>query len=196
MRVLVIYCHPDKASFAGAVHQAVTEGLAASGHAVTDLDLYGDGFSPIFTLQDRSKYFDTAAYFKSVEPYASQLAHAEGLVVIYPAWWYGMPAMLKGYFDRVWAPGVAYDVKPGGKIDTSRLAHLRRIAVVTTYGGPWWFVRLVMGDPARKLFNRGIRNLCAHGCTLDWHAHYNMDRAPRKQLQRFLAHVKRRMVRW
>src|SRR5580704_17747791 len=145
MRVLVIYCHPDKASFAGALHRAVIEGLAASGHDISDLDLYDNGFNPIYTLQDRSKYSDTEAYYRSLEPCATQLSEAEGLVVVYPSWWYGMPAMLKGYFDRVWAPGIAYDVRPDGTLDTSRLAHLRRIAVVTTYGSPWWLVRVYLG---------------------------------------------------
>jgi NAD(P)H dehydrogenase (quinone) len=196
MRVLVIYCHPDKTSFASALHDAVIDSLSASGHVVTDVDLYGEDFQPVFTALDRARYFHAAEYFEALGKYASQLASAEGLVVVYPTWWYGMPAMLKGYFDRVWAPGVAYDVKPDGKIDTSRLAKLRRIAVVTTYGGPWWFIRGYMGDPARKLFTRGIRHLCGRGCVVDWHAHYGVDRASHARLARFVTRVKRRMARW
>jgi putative NADPH-quinone reductase len=196
MRVLVIYCHPDKASFAAALHQAVIDGLTASGHVVTDLDLYGSGFDPIFAMPDRAIYFDREAYFKSHEPYARQLADAEGLVLVYPSWWYGMPAMLKGYFDRVWAPGIAYDVGPGGKIDTSRLSRLRRIAVVTTFGSPWWLVRVYMGDPTRRLISRGVRKLCGRGCSLEWLVHYNMDHSPRQQLENFRARVQRRMAHW
>jgi putative NADPH-quinone reductase len=196
MRVLVIYCHPDPASFASALHQAVKEGLAAAGHLVTDLDLYAEGFDPIFKLRDRAIYGDAAAYFHVVEKYARQLAEAERLVLVYPAWWYGMPAMLKGYFDRVWAPGVAYDVGPDGAVVTSRLANIRRIAVVTTYGSPWWFVRGFMGDPTRKVLSRGARHLCGRHCAIDWHVLYDLNNPEPKRLGRFLERVKRRMARW
>lgn len=196
MRVLVIYCHPDETSFASSLHAAVIESLMASGHTVTDLDLYGEGFNPIMTLEERIEYSDSPRYVKSVEKYANQLASAEAIVAVYPTWWYGLPAMLKGYFDRVWAPGIAYDLTPEGSVETNRLAHIGRIAVVTTYGAPWWLIRFYMGDPERKLWSRGIRHLCARGCKLDWHAQYSMDRAKPAQLDKFLARVKSGMARW
>lgn len=196
MRILVIYCHPDTTSFASSLHAAVIETLTAAGHEVTDLDLYGEGFAPVLSPEEREKYSNNPLYIKSVEKYARQLAACEGIVAIYPTWWYGMPAMLKGYFDRVWAPGVAYDLKPDGSLDTQRLSHVRRIAVVTTYGSPWWLIRLYMGDPERKLWKRGIRHLCGKDCSVEWYAHYNMDHSPPSRLSRFLDLVKRRMARW
>ena len=196
MRVLVIYCHPDATSFASALHAAVIESLAASGHAVTDLDLYGENFNPIMTREQHDEYSDDPRYVESVKKYARQLADAEAIVAVYPTWWYGLPAMLKGYFDRVWAPGIAFDMEEDGNVATNRLAHIRRIAVVTTYGSPWWLIRFYMGDPERKLWGRGVRHLCARGCKLDWHARYNMDHASQPQLDRFLARVKRAMSRW
>jgi NAD(P)H dehydrogenase (quinone) len=195
MRILVVYCHPDKSSFASALHDAVLDSF--SGHAVTDLDLYGEGFNPVFSVADRVSY-GKPEYVAQVERYASQLAEAEGLVLVYPTWWYGMPAMLKGYFDRVWAPGVAYDVRRGGKLDTNRLSQLQRIAVVTTYGSSWWLVRLFMGDPARKVISRGVRHLCGRRCALAWFAHYDMDKDTPKpeRLTRFLAQVRRGLETW
>ena len=172
------------------------ESLSASGHTVMDLDLYGERFNPVLTLKDRIEYDDSTRHIKSVEKYARQLAAAEAIVAVYPTWWYGLPAMLKGYFDRVWAPGIAYDLTAEGSVDTSRLAHIRRIAVVTTYGAPWWLIRFYMGDPEHKLWGRGVRQLCARGCRLDWHAQYNMDKANPAQLERFLGGVKRRMAAW
>jgi len=141
MRVLAIYCHPDASGFASALHGAVIEGLAASGHAVTDLNLYAEKFNPIMTREQHDKYSDDPGYVQTVEKYARQLAEAEAIVAVYPTWWYGLPAMLKGYFDRVWAPGIAYDMTPDGGIDTNRLGHIRRTGVVTTYGAPWWLIR-------------------------------------------------------
>lgn len=196
MRILVIYCHPDEASFASTLHAAIIETLTAAGHMVTDLDLYREGFKPVMTMEERTEYSDNPLYYKSVEKYANQLAAAEAIVAIYPTWWYGMPAMLKGYFDRVWAPGVAFDVSSDGSINTDRLAHIRRLGVVTTYGAPWWLIRLYMGDPERKLWGRGVRKLCAHGCTLDWHVHYKMDNTTPARLDRFLARVQKNFARW
>ena len=125
-----------------------------------------------------------------VKRYDDQLVATEALVLIYPAWWYGMPAMLKGYFDRVWLPGVAFDVTSDGNVSTERLKQLRRIMVVTTYGGPWWMVRFAMGDPARKLIGRAVRALCARNCRVTWCVHYNMNKAVPAQLARFLQRVR------
>jgi NAD(P)H dehydrogenase (quinone) len=196
MRVLAIYCHPDDTSFASAAHRSVLETLSKAGHAVTDLDLYREGFRPVLSLEERIEYSDTERYYQSVEKYAQQLASAEAIVAVYPTWWYGMPAMLKGYFDRVWAPGIAFDVTKEGGVDTSRLSHIRRLGVVTTYGASWWFIRFYMGNPERKFWSRGVRALCGSGCRLDWLVQYDMDRAPHSRLDRFLERLQRTFAGW
>lgn len=190
MRVLVIYCHPVAESFAAAAHATVLEALSAAGHDVTDVDLYAEGFDPVLSRQERLDYQNTTRNVRAVRQYDDQLAAAEAIVLVYPSWWYGMPAMLKGYFDRVWLPGVAFDVTPDGKVVTERLQHIRRIVVVTTYGASWWMVRVMLGDPARKLVSRAIRALCARRCRVDWFVHYDMDRAQPRQLQDFLKRVR------
>jgi putative NADPH-quinone reductase len=190
VRVLVIYCHPVAESFAAAAHSTVLQALADGGHEVTDVDLYAEHFDPVMSRQERLDYLNTARNERLVKRYDDQLAAAEAIVLVYPAWWYGMPAMLKGYFDRVWLPGVAFDVTPDGKVNTERLQHIRRILVVTTYGGSWWMVRVALGDPARKLIGRAVRALCARGCRVTWCVHYDMDRARPAQLHRFLRRIR------
>ena len=190
MQVLVIYCHPVAESFAAAAHGIVLQTLAARGHEVVDVDLYAENFDPVMSRQERLDYQNTERNIRPVRKYDEQLATAEAIVLVYPAWWYGMPAMLKGYFDRVWLPGVAFDVTPDGRVLTERLQRIRRIIVVTTYGGPWWMVRIALGDPARKVVSRAIRALCARGCRVEWYIHYNMDRATPRQLSRFLDRVR------
>ena len=189
MQVLVIYCHPVAESFAAAAHEVVLQSLAAGGHNVTDVDLYAENFDPVMSRQERLDYRNTDRNERLVRRYDEQLAAADAIVLVYPAWWYGMPAMLKGYFDRVWLPGVAFDLTPDGRVLTERLQRIRRIIVVTTYGGPWWMVRIALGDPARKLVSRAIRALCARGCRVNWYVHYNMDRATPRQLRRFLDRI-------
>ena len=191
MRVLVIYCHPVAESFAAAAHATVLAALREGGHDVTDVDLYGEHFDPVMSRQERLDYLKTDRNERLVQRYDDQLVRAEALALVYPAWWYGMPAMLKGYFDRVWLPGVAFDTLPDGTVSTERLKQLRRIIVVTTYGGSWWMVRLGIGDPARKIIGRAVRALCARNCRVTWFVHYNMDRATPRQLQRFLGRVRK-----
>src|SRR5215469_12099253 len=177
MRVLVIYCHPVAESFAASAYAVVLDALSKRGHEVTDLDLYAEQFDPVMRRQERLDYLNTARNERLVKRYDDQLAAAEAIVLVYPAWWYGMPAILKGYFDRVWLPGVAFDVLPDGTVSTARLKNIRRIIVVTTYGGSWWMVRVALGDPARKVIGRAVRALCARTCRVTWLVHYSMDRA-------------------
>src|SRR5690349_4935711 len=110
MRVLRMYCHPVAESFAASAHRTVLAALAEAGHKVTDVDLYAERFDPVMSRQERLDYLNTERNERLVQRYDDQLAAAEALVLVYPSWWYGMPAMLKGYFDRVWLPGVAFDV--------------------------------------------------------------------------------------
>ena len=190
MRVLVIYCHPVAESFGAAAHRTVLEALIEAGHEVTDVDLYAENFDPVMSRQERLDYLNTDRNDRPVKRYDEQLAAADAIVLVYPAWWYGMPAMLKGYFDRVWLPGVAFDVTPDGRVLTERLQRIRRIVVVTTYGGPWWMVRIALGDPARKIVSRAVRALCGRGCRVDWYVQYNMDRATPRRLSRFLDRIR------
>ena len=114
MRVFVVYCHPNDRSFASALHQMVLKALRSSGHEVTDLDLYTEDFRPVMSREERKEYEDPAQYRETVKEYALQLAETDAIVAVYPTWWYGLPAILKGYFDRVRAPGIAFDIGADG----------------------------------------------------------------------------------
>jgi NAD(P)H dehydrogenase (quinone) len=127
--VLVVYCHPNETSFASTLHQTVLKALRSGGHEVTDLDLYADGFRPVMSREERREYEDPAQYRAAIKKYALQLAETEAIVAVYPTWWYGLPAMLKGYFDRVWAPGIAFDMGADGAIQTERLDNIPRARV-------------------------------------------------------------------
>ena len=196
MRVLVIYCHPNEASFANELHQTVLKALRRRGHEVTDLDLYRECFRPVMSREERQEYEDPARYQETVAKYAAQLAASEAIVAVYPTWWYGLPAMLKGYFDRVWAPGIAFDIGADGAFETDKLTNIQKLGVVTTYGSPWWLIRLYMGDPERKLWGRAIRKLCGKSCTLDWLVHYNMDSTPPERLERFRKKAESVLANW
>jgi putative NADPH-quinone reductase len=193
MKVLVVYCHPRADSFCASLRDAVTEGLGAAGHEVELVDLYAEGFAPAMTADERERYHSEGANLDGIEAHVARLRRADALVLVHPTWWYGMPAMLKGWFDRVWVPGVAFRVGPGAI--EPLLTNIRRIAVVTTYGSPRWLLWLI-GHPDRKLLGRGLRRLCAKGCRLEWLFQTRMDHVPPATLVAFRARVRERFSRW
>jgi NAD(P)H dehydrogenase (quinone) len=194
MHVLLIHCHPRPDSFNAALRDAAVAGLAASGHTVEQRDLYAEGFDPVLSTQQRGAYFDEATNALGLEDHVAALRRAEALVLIYPTWWFGMPAMLKGWFDKVWLPGVAFHLG-GPKALLPLLTDIRKIAVVTTYGSPWWLLWWV-GWPDRRVVRRGLRPLCAAGCRIHWLGLTGMDADSLPRRVRFLARVRRRLAAW
>jgi NAD(P)H dehydrogenase (quinone) len=194
MHVLLIHCHPRSDSFAAALRDAAVAGLTASGHLVEQCDLYAEHFDPVLSAQQRGAYFDEDANALGLDDHIAALRRAEALVLVYPTWWFGMPAMLKGWLDRVWLPGVAFHLG-GPKALLPLLTNIKKIAVVTTYGSPWWLLWWV-GWPDRRVVRRGLRPLCAAGCRVQWLGLTGMDADSPPRRQRFLARVRRQLSEW
>jgi NAD(P)H dehydrogenase (quinone) len=192
MRFLVVYAHPVKDSFQSAIHRCVISTLGDVGHDVDDCDLYAEGFQPVMSTNERQVYHDiTANKTDPLTSYTQRLVDADGIVFVFPTWWYGMPAILKGYFDRVWLPGVAFEVVDGRT--RPLLKHIVRYAVVTTYGSPWWLNKLLFGDPNRRVLMRCIRHLVSPYARTMWIAKYGLDNIGYADRKRFLEDVSRRL---
>jgi NAD(P)H dehydrogenase (quinone) len=190
MRFLVVYAHPVQDSFVSALHRCVVTALTEAGHTIDDCDLYAEGFQPVLTREERLAYHNTGANRGHVPKEIERLLSCDGLVLVFPTWWYGMPAMLKGYIDRVWLPGVAFELVNG---QTRPLLHnIVRFAVVTTYGSPWWLNKL-MGNPNRSIFMRGFRHLFARNVRTLWLAQYGMDAVDASTREQFLRKVGERL---
>jgi NAD(P)H dehydrogenase (quinone) len=190
MRFLVVYAHPVKDSFQSAIHRCVISTLRDVGHDADDCDLYAEGFQPVMSSNERQVYHDiTANRTDRLTNYTQRLVDADGIVFVFPTWWYGMPAILKGYFDRVWLPGVAFEVVDGRT--RPLLKHIVRYAVVTTYGSPWWLNKLLFGDPNRRVLMRCIRHLVSPDARTMWIAQYGLDNMGYADRKRFLEDVSR-----
>jgi putative NADPH-quinone reductase len=174
MHVLVVYCHPVPDSFCAALRDTALATLAAAGHETRLVDLYAENFDPVMRCEERRVYNDGAPADPALKPHIDNLRWAEAILFVYPTWWYGLPAMLKGWLDRVWALDVAFAIPKGGGPVKPLLTHVRKIGVVTTCGAPRWWSHLV-GHPGRKTILRGIRALCARRCRTLFMAHYLMD---------------------
>lgn len=190
MRVLVLYAHPDPESFGAALHRAVMRGLKEAGHEVDDCDLYAEGFDPVLSQAERVGYHELASNTGPVAGYVARLRAAEALVLCFPVWNYGYPAILKGFFDRVFLPGVSFRLVDG-KVRPN-LWNIRKLAAVTSYGGTRWRA-LLMGDPPRRLVKRAVRAVCHPAARPLYLAQYDMNRATPENRAKFLGTVRRKM---
>jgi NAD(P)H dehydrogenase (quinone) len=190
LRVLIVFCHPDKNSFAASLYSAAVEALKISHHEVVELDLYKEGFDPTLSQQEWRRYHDTSANFDLVRRYTEDLKSVNAIVLIYPTWWNGMPAILKGYIERVWLPGIAFNINPHGGVTFDNLPNVYRFVVITTYGSAWWINSLLLGNPGKKMVMRGLARQFRPYCKRIWIALYDLDRATPKKRVAFLNKVK------
>ena len=161
---------------------------------VDDCDLYAEGFDPVMTRQDRAEYYDIDRNRRRVAPYVDRLLAAEGLVFSFPVWNMGFPAILKGFVDKVFLPGVSFDIKPDGAY-APRLFNIKRMGVVCTYGGSR-LTSFLAGDPPRRFLTRSMRYNCAPGTRVDYLAHYDMDHTKPERRAAFLSKVEATFSGW
>lgn len=156
MHIHVIHAHPVETSYNRALFDAVVSEAQAAGHTVDALNLYDEGFEAALSRAERLNYHDMDVNLTpELEPYAKRLLAAEVLVFVHPVWNYGYPAILKGYFDRVFLPGVSFIMAEEGglSIPKANFKHIKQVIYVTTYGGNRWRSWL-MGDPPRRVAKR------------------------------------------
>jgi putative NADPH-quinone reductase len=194
MHVLVVYCHPVETSFASALHQEVLAKLRAAGHTVDDCDLYAEDFDPVMSREERLRYHEVPHNQQALASYIERLRAADAIVLCFPTWCFGLPAMLKGFFDRLLMPGVAFDISDPASVKPM-LTHIRRISAVVTYGRPRWMA-WYMGDPPRRIVTRYLRRLTGNRARADFHACYHMNVATPSRLARFKARVGAAMARF
>ncbi len=187
MRVLVIFCHPSPGSFNAALHERVLQVLRERGHEVDDCDLYAEGFDPVLRAEHLASYQEVPANRQPVSGYVERLLRAEALVLVFPVWNFGLPAMLKGYFDRVLLPGVSFDMTDPRRIRPG-LTHLRHVVGVATYGAPRWRVWL-LGDGPRALVKRVMRQLTDGRARVEYLTCYHMNVAGRDVCSAFMQRV-------
>jgi NAD(P)H dehydrogenase (quinone) len=187
---LVVFCHPIRESFGGAILDAVLGSLTTSGVDCRVIDLYADDFEPVLSLAEWQGYHTgSPSVSPQLQGYIDSLRWADSLVLVYPTWFGSQPAMLKGWFDRVFLPGVAFALpKRWGPLRPG-LANIRSLTVVTTHGSSK-LLNSVQGEPGKRVALRGMRALCHWRCRTDWVAFYGNDQAVAEVREGFLNRVK------
>ena len=194
MRILVVHAHPVETSYSAALNAVVVAELAKAGHDVDSLSLYGEGFDAVLSGEERLVYHDVPDNLTpAIAPYVERVKAADALVFVYPVWNFGLPAILKGFFDRVFVPGVAFEMR-GGKL-IRVLPPKKKIAVVTTYGGNRWRA-LLMGDPPRKVARRVFWTVFRPPRPVEYLALYDMNNNGPRELDAFKTRVAKAMARF
>lgn len=159
MRILIILGHPDPESFNHAIASGVYDALRNDGHDVTLHDLYAEAFDPLLPVQEIP---ERGAIPAVIQRHCEELRSADGIVIVHPNWWGQPPAILKGWIDRVFRPGVAYRFEEGDSGEGVPIGLLKAKAaiVLNTSNTPDEREQRVFGDPLDAMWRRCIFDLC------------------------------------
>ncbi|MCW5722384.1 MAG: NAD(P)H-dependent oxidoreductase [Devosia sp.] len=192
MSVHLVLSHPLADSLNAHLAGEVERAVLARGLVLDRLDLYATAFAPALTQEERRGYYEPIAMPSAVADLHNRLLAAEHLIVVFPTWWFAAPAMLKGWFERVWSPGIAFDQ---GTPIRPRLSGLKSILVITTLGSPWWFDLLIARRPVRRSLKMGVFEACAPQARFDMLSLYEAESIEPARLVRFEARIRRAVER-
>lgn len=190
MNALVVHCHPSTSSLTTASRHRLEAALRTGGHEVRSIDLYAEGFEPRLSAWERRHHLDDPATKPDIAAHARLLGWCDTLFLTYPTWWSGQPAMLKGWFDRVWVNGVAYTLPEGSDRVRPLLRNIRRIVVVTSHGSSK-ALNVMQGEGGRRVVTRAMRAVCHPRCRTSWIALYRADSLTADRAERFHRRVER-----
>lgn len=194
MKALVVIAHPCDDSFSHAAAERAVTGLTAAGHQVDTIDLYAEGYRTAMSYEERVAYHgDDPVLDPQVARHIELLQGSQILVFVYPTWWSGLPAILKGWLERTMVPGVGFRFdEKSGKVKPG-LTHVKRIVGISTYGSPRLAVRLV-NDNGRRTLTRTVRLSSGIRTRTEWFGLYGMDTASAGDRTAFLARIEQRLA--
>lgn len=194
MKLLVVHAHPCPESFSAALRRTVIDALKEAGHTVTLVDLYADGFNPVMSPEERRGYHTPGENEQPVQRYLDMLRSTDGLLFVYPTWWYGPPSILKGWLERVFVPHATFTMPEPNKPISRVLTNIRFVGVVTTMGAPWWWWKFGVREPGRRMLVNGLKVLFRPRCRSLWLALHEMDLATAEKRAAFLDQVRAAML--
>jgi|CXWL01.1.fsa_nt_gi putative NADPH-quinone reductase len=194
MRAVLIIANPNPDGFSHALAERAIAGLTAAGHQVLVHDLYAEGFGAAMSAEERQAYHgEHPALDPLVVEHIADLTDAEIVVFVYPTWWSSVPAILKGWFERVLVPGTGFMFDGDGKVKPG-LTNVRRLVGISTYGSPWVSVKIT-NDNGRRIIMRAMRLSTGLRTRSKWLGLYAMDTVSDTERASFLDRVERKMAR-
>lgn len=181
---------PHQRSYSAALLAAVTRGLAANGHTIDLIDLHADGFNPVTSAADLSSWRQKQTNDPLAANYQQRLIAADHIIFIFPIWWESMPALTKGFIDKVFVKGILFDEPKPGRPFVSLLPKIKGVSLLTVMSTPNFVYKWIFGNPITKILFRGtfrkmgIRNL-------KWHNYTGMEDRSLEKRQQYLSKTER-----
>lgn len=191
-RVLVVYCHPAADGFIPEARRRVLSGLETSGADTRIHDLYEEGFVPELSAGELATHVQPGVV-PELSGYADDLRWCDTLILVYPTWWSGQPAMLKGWIDRVWASGVAWELPEGANRLKPGLRNVRRIVAVTSHGSAK-HMNVLQGEGGKRTLFRSLRTMCHPLTRCSWLSYYGIDAGNESRQKQFLDRLPARIA--
>lgn len=191
MRTVIVFNHPYEGSYCNAILQSVTKGLQQAGHQVDLMHLDNDRFNPAMSREDLKAFIDHVPTDPMVIDYTERLKKANHLVFIFPIWWDIMPAMTKGFIDRVLCPGIAYDHHPRGFGLVPLLKNLTSVTIITTMNKPGIMYSLLIGNLIKKVMVRSVFKTMGYK-SIKWISFTSVKSVGQKRREKWLANLETR----
>lgn len=155
MKTVIVYNHPYSGSFCHAILESAIKGARNHGNQVDVIDLDQDQFNPVMSQADLLAFIHHQAVDSQSLAYIERLKQADQLILIFPIWWELMPAMMKGFIDKVIFPGSTFNYTPSGYQMRSALPRLKKTTVITTMNTPKLMYQWVYGNALKKTLLKG-----------------------------------------
>jgi len=196
MKCLLVTTHPLNNSLCKILTKHVSNELTNMGHEIIIEDLYNNGFEPTLTAIERESYYSDNYDSSNITEQVKNLKEADALILLFPTWWFSFPALLKGWFDRVWGPGIAYDHASDLGAIKPLLHNLEKVLVVTTLGSPWWVDKLIMRQPVKRIIKIALLGTCAKKSKLQFLSLYNSEKLDQQKISNFKSKIDKTLGPW
>lgn len=154
MNVLVIYAHPWNKSLNSQVFDRVVNSIEKNNHNVDIIDLNKDNFNPVLDQQGLEKYNSGEYTDPAVESYQKKILEAQHLVFVFPIWWVSMPAILKGFIDKVFLKNFAFNAD--GNFPKPLIKHIKGATIFTTMSSPKIYYRFATRNNIKYTLTKGV----------------------------------------
>jgi len=193
MRVVIVFNHPYEGSYCNAILNSVQSGLGKAGHEIDIIHLDRDKFNPVMTSEDLLAFRNKKSIDAKAMEYVQRVKAADHLVFIFPIWWELMPALMKGFIDKVIFPGETYDYTSSGYGMVTLLNKLKGVTVITTMNTPSIMYKLLFGNAIKKAFIRGT--LQKTGCkNVKWLSLNMVKSSPKEKKVKWLKQIENRFA--
>jgi len=159
MHTLIVVSHPDRQSLTHHVARQLAEGIESTGSSIEIADLAAEGFDPRFTVDDVAAFRQQGSVTEEIVAQHARIDRADTLVLVYPIYWWSMPAQLKGWIDRVFTQGWAYDADDDGRL-VKKLQRLKVHLVAIGAGDMRTYARHGYFAAMRTQIDHGIFDFC------------------------------------